>query len=230
MSATVPTGWCGRRRRVVARLSEAPRRAPAVRWDPRDAVPRLVAEMRRRLLPAPDDGDVVAVLTAAATSMRAGLSPSAALADAADASRGPAGAALRRAMDRHGTGAPLEVTVRGWSSERPSSAVRLAAAVLLMGLRTGGDLARALDAAAATLRQREALRGEVRALASQARASAVVVAVAPLAFLGLAAVTDPRVPAFLVGSPAGWACALGGLALDVAGLVWMRAITDRVGR
>ena len=67
--------------------------------------------------------------------------------------------------------------------------------------------------------------GEVRALASQARASAVVIVVAPAVFAVVAALADPEVLHFLVGTPAGLACLVGGAGLDAAGGAWMRAIT-----
>jgi tight adherence protein B len=86
-------------------------------------------------------------------------------------------------------------------------------------------VARAVDRTAATLRERQELRGEVRALATQARASAAVLALAPLAFAGLVATIEPAATTFLVASPVGWACLGGGLVLELVGAVWMSRIT-----
>jgi len=100
--------------------------------------------------------------------------------------------------------------------------------VLRIGLDAGGDLACAMEEVAATLRHRVGGRQETKALAAQARLSAMVVAVAPLVFTVLAGVTDPAVIGFLLGTPAGWACLVAGLGLDVVGALWMRRITASV--
>ena len=89
-------------------------------------------------------------------------------------------------------------------------------------------MARAVDRVAATLRERRELRAEVRALATQARASAGVLAVAPLAFAALVSTIEPGVVGFLVTTPVGLACLAVGLGLDGLGALWMAR--DRGGR
>lgn len=214
------------RRAARARIS-APRHRGG---DAVEALERLARRAVARLARSTDDVEVVALLTAMATSLRGGASPSGAIEEAARSVEGPVSLELAEVARQHRGGRPLDGAVRSWAVRRPTAAVRLGAAVLSLGLTTGGDLSRALDAAAATLRQRASLRREVAALASQAQASATVVAAAPLAFTLLASITDPRVLAFLVGSPAGWACIVGGALLDAVGALWMRAIIARVGR
>jgi tight adherence protein C len=71
------------------------------------------------------------------------------------------------------------------------------------------------------------VRREVRALSAQARASAVVIGIAPVAFLLVVAVADPTAIGFLVGSPAGLMCLGSGLGLDALGALWMRRIVAR---
>lgn len=98
--------------------------------------------------------------------------------------------------------------------------VGLAVAALAVAASTGGSPARAVDGVASTLRSRLAVAEEVRALSSQARASATVIALAPLGFGALAAATDDRTAAFLA-TPAGVVVVSAGLALDAAGAWWM---------
>jgi tight adherence protein B len=102
--------------------------------------------------------------------------------------------------------------------------VALATTAIGLGGRTGGEVARALDRVAATLRERRELRAEVRALATQARASAGVLIVAPPAFALLASTVEPGVAGFLLTSPAGLGCLGAGLALDGLGAHWMGRI------
>jgi tight adherence protein B len=103
--------------------------------------------------------------------------------------------------------------------------VSLAVAALCLGADTGGAQARAVDGVAMTIRSRLAVAGEVRALASQARVSALVIAVSPVAFGAFAAATDRRSAGFLFRTPLGLSCLVAGLALDAVAAAWMARIT-----
>ena len=77
---------------------------------------------------------------------------------------------------------------------------------------------------AATLRDRRAVAAEVDALAAQARASALVMMGAPVAFAALGLLSDPEVARFLLATPAGLACLVVGLGLDAMAGWWMVGI------
>src|SRR5205085_6039226 len=99
---------------------------------------------------------------------------------------------LAMVANQAGHGAGLVEALEALALRRPSPGVRLAVAALCLGLDTGGAQARAVDGVAATMRERLGVEAEVRALASQARMSAVVIGLAPLGFGAFAAATDPR--------------------------------------
>lgn len=160
-----------------------------------------------------------------ARSLRSGASLRQAVAEAGRATPGPLGADLARVAAAAEQGASLIVALEWWGERRPLDTVRLVVAALCLGAETGGAQARAIDGVAATLRQRLAARAEARALATQARVSAVVIALAPLGFCLLASASDPRTSRFLLGEPIGLACLAGGLALDAAGALWMGRLT-----
>ena len=102
----------------------------------------------------------------------------------------------------------------------PPRSIGLAAAALSLAATTGGSPARAIDGVAATLRSRLAVADEIRALSSQARASAAVIALAPIVFGLLAGLSDPRARSFFASAP-GLALLALGLALDALGAAWM---------
>jgi tight adherence protein B len=129
--------------------------------------------------------------------------------------------ALARRVER---GEALADAVEHTVAEQPSPAVRLAMAALAVAHETGAPPGRAVEGVAATLRDRAALEREARANASQARASAGVLVVAPVAFSVFAIATDPRVGDFLFRSWIGWLCLALGVLLDIAGALWMRSI------
>src|SRR5690606_2841281 len=96
-----------------------------------------------------------------------------------------------------------------------------------LGARAGGEVARAVDGVAASLRERREVRGELVALATQARTSAMLLVVAPLGFAGLMSTVEPGAIRFLLGTPLGLLCLAAGLALDAAGGWWMQRIVGR---
>jgi tight adherence protein B len=168
-----------------------------------------------------------AALEAVARSLRSGAGLRAAVAEAGAVTPGALGADLvqvARAAEASGVVAALEA----WGTTRPLPGVRLAVAALCLGAETGGAQARAIDGVAVTLRQRLGVAAEARALASQARASAAVIALAPIVFCGLTSMTDSRVAAFLFRSGAGIAVLTAGLLLDTAGALWMARLTRSV--
>jgi tight adherence protein B len=159
-------------------------------------------------------------LDAVGRALRSGAGLHQAIAEAATAVGGTLGAELAR-VSAVAKAVGVVAALEEWSQRRPLPGVRLAVAALCLGVETGGAQARAVDGVAATLRQRLATAAEARALASQARASAAVIGVAPVGFCALASATDPRVSAFLFRSAAGLAVLAVGLLLDGLGAIWM---------
>lgn len=164
-------------------------------------------------------------LESVARSLRSGASLRLALAESAGGATGRLGDDLARVVAASSAGAPLVETLDDWGVRRPVPGVRLAVAALALGAETGGAQAGAVDGVAETLRSRLAVAAEVRALSSQARLSALVIAAAPVAFALLATGTDGRTAGFLFRTPAGLACLAGGLALDAVAAVWMHRLT-----
>ncbi|MEQ8719543.1 MAG: type II secretion system F family protein [Acidimicrobiales bacterium] len=164
------------------------------------------------------------LVEAMARSLRSGASPPTALVEA----RAAVSAPLRRDLDPVVTelraGVSFAEALARWRDRRPGAEVRLAVAALTLGSSGGGDRARGLDGVAATLRERQAIDGEIGASSAQAKASAAVVALLPLAFAVLGSVGGSGVADTLLGTAVGRVCLVAGLALDAAGAVWMHRI------
>jgi tight adherence protein B len=174
------------------------------------------------------DAALPTALEATARGLRAGASLRQSIAEAALVVPEPLRSELAAVAVDAERGGSLVESLSRWGAGRQQAGARLAVAALTLVAETGGAPARTLDSVAATLRERSAIEREVHALATQARASAGVVAVAPLAFVVLMALVDPTTLSFLLGTPAGMVCLACGLALDVAGALWMRQITGAV--
>ena len=164
-----------------------------------------------------------------AASLRSGASLTQALrevGDALDPPLGPEVATLARAAER---GRPLREALDEWSATHDDPGTRLAATALVLAAVVGSTPARAIDGVAATLRERLDLAAERRALAVQARTSALVLSVAPVGFAALLVVGDTAAAGFLLATPAGWACLALGLTLDAAGAWWMTRLSRSDG-
>jgi tight adherence protein B len=165
-----------------------------------------------------------------ASALRAGSAIGPALIGLAEEVSDPLGTELRQVARAIEHGAPVSTALATWAEARHASPdVHLVAAALTLGAGAGGEVARAVDGVGATLRERHELRGEVRALATQARASAAVLAVAPLLFAVLVATLEPNAIAFLVTTPAGLGCLASGIGLEGLGMWWMARITRSAG-
>ncbi|MEJ5255589.1 MAG: type II secretion system F family protein [Acidimicrobiales bacterium] len=162
------------------------------------------------------------LIDATARSVRSGASLSQAIREAAQTvADTPLGADAAKLARELGEGRAVTEAVERFAGEMPSECRRLVCRALCLVAQLGGAPGALLDGLSATLRDRLAAGREARALATQARSSAVVIAVAPGAFALVGAAADARVAAFLVGSPSGWACLLSGAALEAAGAWWM---------
>lgn len=212
---TFGTGWwiggSGLGFVAVATWAAAPLFAP--RWLERRAE-------RRRAEAVP------AVLDAVARGLRSGASLTQAL-DEAAGEPGALKAELTAVVTEARRGVGLAPALDRWAAVRPTGPVRLAVASLAMGAETGGTTARTVEGVAATVRQRLAVAGEARALTSQARISAQVMALAPLGFCAIGAATDPALARFLFVTPLGWLFLVVGVALDLLGAAWMQKLASQ---
>jgi tight adherence protein B len=163
-------------------------------------------------------------LEAAARSLRSGASLRQAIAEAAATASGRLGRELEETSRQVVHGATLIDALEALAERRPVGGVRLAVAALCLAAETGGAQARAVDGVAATLRDRLAIAAEVRALSSQARISALVIGLAPLAFGAFAVTTDPRTGRFLFHTPVGLVLLAVGVSLDGLGWLWMQRV------
>ena len=221
---------------VLASARPRPVRPPS-RAAGRPVAPDLRArgtEILDRVLPgrrtARRDRQLPDALDRLGASLRAGDAIGPALVALAPAVADPLGGELQgvgRSIE-HGGGV-AEALARWAGAPHSSRDVRLVAAALTVGAGSGGEVARAVDGVAATLRERHEVAAEAHALATQARSSAALLVVAPLAFAGLVATVEPGAVAFLVTTPIGLACLLLGIALDVVGALWMARIVRSTG-
>jgi tight adherence protein B len=131
---------------------------------------------------------------------------------------------LARVEARVRLGASHIEALQLWVHERDAPGVEAAGGALALCTVVGGRAADALDGLASSLRERLGVLAEARALSSQARLSALVIGLAPLAYLAFSTAIDGRTAQLLFGSAVGRVCLVVGLALEGIGAWWMRLI------
>jgi tight adherence protein B len=132
----------------------------------------------------------------------------------------PNGSVFADLPRRLGRGVPLAEAVRVEDGTPDEQAI---ATVLTACATAGGAAAEPLDRAAATLRRRAADDAERLVHSAQARLSAQVMTVIPIAVLALLITTSPTVRSSL-GTPTGLITVAFGLALNIVGWRWMRRV------
>jgi tight adherence protein B len=188
------------------------------------ATPPVIARLRRSSRSARRDDQLPEALERIASGLRSGASLGSAVREAAARTPAPLGEELAEVAAAAEGGRRLATVLDQWADRAGTPPVRLAVTALALGSETGGAVARAIDGVAATLRDRRNVAAEAGALATQARASAALIAVAPLGFAALVMSADQDAAGMLLGSPLGLACLAGGLTLDAAGAAWMSRI------
>ena len=172
-----------------------------------------------------DDRELPELLEAVARFLRSGSSLSVAVRAASE----ELGESLRRELAIVLAGAdhghPLADSFADWASGSSSPARHMVAAAMVIAHTLGGGAAHTFDALASSLRARASAQREAEVMAAQARASALVIGVAPFAFAMVIAAVDPSMAGAVLQSGAGQLCLLGGVACELVGLCWIRRLS-----
>lgn len=167
------------------------------------------------------------VILALAAGTRAGLSIRRAVEEAARDAGPPLEAELTRVIDRLEVGDSLEAALTRLASRLELRDMELVVTVLSLHRRTGGDLPTMLEQVAEVVGDRVRSRREVRAITAQGRASGVILAVLPVAFVALLSGTGGEALGAFYRTPQGAGLLLAGLACEALGFWWIRRIVHR---
>jgi tight adherence protein B len=161
---------------------------------------------------------------ALAAGVRAGRSIRGALEEAARDAEPPLSEELEGVLRSLDIGEPIEAALGRLAARLDLSDVRLLVAALSVHGRTGGDLPALLDELGDVIGQRLDARRETRALTAQGRASGVVLAALPVAFVALLSGTGGDGLGAFYRTPLGSSLLAAGLTCDAAGFAWIRRL------
>ncbi len=163
-----------------------------------------------------------------ARSLRSGTSLTTAVWDGADSVGAPIAIGVAAVRRRVTAGDTLARSLDAWASRHSSRDLSTLVTVCAIGAEAGGRMAQTFEACAASMRSRREVEAELRAMSSQARASAIMLAVLPFGVAAFMSMLDPGVERFLLRSTGGIACLVAAVVLDGVAVLWMRTIAAGV--
>lgn len=190
------------------------------------ALPPLVLRLKIQRRARAFNGQLGNALVLIANSLRAGHSFFQAIGMVAKEMPPPISEEFARVLRELRLGVATETAMTGMAQRVASDDLELVVTAVLIQRQVGGNLAEILEKAAATIRERVRVRGQVRTLTAQGRISGMIVGLLPFA-LGLAIqAINPGYLSALFTQPVGKMLLAVGLASQVLGILVIRKIVD----
>jgi len=160
-------------------------------------LPRWVLGFLRRRREKKFTGDFASAIDVIVRSVKSGLPTSDALKIVATEFRDPVGGEFKRLLEGLKLGVTMEQGLKRMYESMPTTEVSFFTVVMTIQQKSGGNLSEALGNLAGVLRDRKRLQGKIRAMSSEARASAGIIGSLPPAVMGIVYLTTPNYIALL---------------------------------
>lgn len=138
----------------------------------------------------------------------------------------PLGPEFQRAVENVGVGMSLEGALEKMSERVPSPELRFFTIVIAIQAKTGGNLAEALNNLSSVLRARKMMREKIKALSSEAIASASIIGVLPPGVGIMISITRPEYIGGMFVDPRGQMMLAGGAFWMALGIFMMRKMIN----
>jgi tight adherence protein B len=136
-------------------------------------------------------------------SVKSGLPTNEALRIVAREAPNPVGSEFHNMVESLKVGVTMEQALKRMMESMPTSEVGFFAIVMTIQGKSGGNLSEALGNLAFVLRDRKRLQGKIRAMSSEAKASAMIIGSLPPAVMGIVWLTTPAYIAKLFNTHTG---------------------------
>ena len=138
----------------------------------------------------------------------------------------PLGPEFQRVVENVGVGMSLEGALEKMSERMPASELRFFTIVIAIQAKTGGNLAEALNNLSNVLRARKMMREKIKALSSEAIASASIIGVLPPGVGTMITITRPQYIHAMFTDPRGQLMLCGGAFWMFCGIMMMRKMIN----
>ena len=138
----------------------------------------------------------------------------------------PLGAEFRKVVEGEALGIPIEVCLEQLYNRMPLPEVNFFSTVLNIQKTSGGNLGESLSNLSTVLRGRKILREKIKALSSEAKASAVIIAALPVVVMVLVSIMSPDYMEELYYTSTGQRNLMIGAGMMVVGVLTMRKMIN----
>ncbi|OAV76762.1 type II secretion system F family protein [Dietzia sp. 111N12-1] len=158
------------------------------------------------------------------SSLRAGHSMLQALASVAREAEEPTSEEFARIINETRVGRDLASALDETANRMGSQDFVWVTQAIAINREVGGNLAEVLDAVGHTIRERNQIRRQVKALAAEGKISAYVLMSLPIGIGGFLFVTNPSYIGVLTQSPLGWGMIAAGVVMLIIGGIWLSKV------
>lgn len=163
-------------------------------------------------------------LVLVSTSLRSGFGLPQSLDAVAQDSAPPVGKEFSRALAETRIGTDIADALEHMAERMGSEAMAMAVMAIRIQREVGGNLAETLATTAHTLREREALYGQMRTLSAEGRLSAYILIALPIGVFFYMTLVNREYVQLLWTHPLGLLMSAGGLVSLFFGILWMRKV------
>jgi tight adherence protein B len=160
------------------------------------------------------------------TSLKSGFGIMEAVATVARDMDAPLSEEFSRIVEEARVGGSFEQSMDRLVERMDSTDLRIVVRALEIHRKVGGDLGEILDSVGATMRERDELRGHVRALTAQQRLGGMIVGLLPIWVVGFFLVTQPDFISPLWTDEIGRVLLGAGIVMEAVAFVVMRRVMD----
>lgn len=168
-------------------------------------------------------GDTLQLLSG---SLRAGHSILRAIDAAANESQAPTSEEMRRVVSETSLGRDLLVSLNDTAERMQNEDFVWISQAIQINREVGGNLAEVLDQVNETIRERNEIKGHIKALAAEGKFSAYILMALPIGIVVMLMVVSPGYMDKLVSTVLGWIMIVASIILMTIGGLWMRKIID----
>jgi tight adherence protein B len=168
-------------------------------------------------------GDTLQLLSG---SLRAGHSILRAVDAAANESQSPTSEEMRRIVSETSLGRDLLVSLNDAAERMQNEDFVWIAQAIQINREVGGNLAEVLDQVNETIRERNEIKGHIKALAAEGKFSAYILMALPIGIVFMLTMVSPGYMDKMFTNPLGWIMIVASIILMIIGGLWMRKIID----
>jgi len=161
-----------------------------------------------------------------AGALQAGHSLQQAVATAAQEAGDPIAGEFQRVLTESRLGRPLEEAFEAMAERMGSVDFEWTVMAINLQRQVGGNLAEVLGTVGQTIRERSALKRQVRALSAEGRLSCTILTVLPVLMFGALLVLNPVFLSPLYTTPTGLLMLAAAAVLMGVGILWMKKLTE----